>query len=133
MRSRPAPLVCDFSSLLRVIAVSDLMKMVGEGIRHFRKLRGLSQEELASKAEVHETYIGKLERSEKVCSVVVLVRITSALDLSMVEFFSYIQPVSGEKSESILTEIVDRLRSRSENEQKRILKVIDAMLDDRLN
>ncbi|WP_353049493.1 helix-turn-helix transcriptional regulator [Paenibacillus sp. ISL-20] len=31
--------------------------MVGKGIRHFRKLRGLSQEELASKAEVHETYI----------------------------------------------------------------------------
>lgn len=119
--------------LLRVIVVSDLMKMVGEGIRHFRKLRGLSQEELASKAEVHETYIGKLERSEKVCSVVVLDKITNALNLSMVEFFNYIQPVSGEASESTLAEIVNRLRSRSENEQKRILKVIDAMLDDPLS
>jgi transcriptional regulator with XRE-family HTH domain len=122
-----------FNSTERVIAVSDLMKMVGEGIRHFRKLRGLSQEELASKAEVHETYIGKLERSEKVCSVVVLNKITNALNLSMVEFFNYIQPVSGEASESILAEIVNRLRSRSENEQKRILKVIDAMLDDPLS
>jgi len=119
--------------LLRVIAMDDLMRMVGEGIRHFRRQRGLSQEELASKAEVHETYIGKLERSEKVCSVVVLAKITNALDLSMVEFFSYIQPVSGEKRESTLTEIVDRLRSRSETEQKRILKVIDVMLDDQLN
>lgn len=109
------------------------MKMVGEGIRHFRKLRGLSQEELASKAELHETYIGKLERSEKVCSVVVLARITSALNLSMMEFFSYIQPVSGEGNDSTLAEIVDRLRSRSINEQKRILKVIDAMLDDQLD
>lgn len=109
------------------------MKMVGEGIRHFRKLRGLSQEELASKAELHETYIGKLERSEKVCSVVVLARVTSALNLSMVEFFSYIQPVSGEGNDSTLAEIVDRLRSRSINEQKRILKVIDAMLDDQLD
>lgn len=116
--------------LLRVIAVNDLMKMVGEGIRHFRKQRGLSQEELASKAELHETYIGKLERSEKVCSVVVLAKITNALDLSMVEFFSYIQPVIGEERESPLAEIVDRLRSRSETEQKRILKVIDAMLDE---
>ncbi len=109
------------------------MKMVGEGIRHFRKLRGLSQEELASKAEVHETYIGKLERSEKVCSVVVLAKITSALNLSMVEFFSYIQPVSGEGNDSTLAEIVNKLRSRSLNEQKRILKVIDAMLDDQLD
>ncbi|MGG3503964.1 helix-turn-helix transcriptional regulator [Paenibacillus lautus] len=113
--------------------MSDLMKMVGEGIRHFRKLRGLRQEELASKAEVHETYIGKLERSEKVCSVVVLDKITNALNLSMVEFFNYIQPVSGEASESTLAEIVNRLRSRSESEQKRILKVIDAMLDDPLS
>lgn len=112
--------------------MDDLMRMVGEGIRHFRRQRGLSQEELASKAEVHETYIGKLERSEKVCSVVVLAKITNALDLSMVEFFSYIQPVSGEERESTLTEIVDRLRSRSETEQKRILKVIDVMLDDQL-
>ncbi len=119
--------------LLRVIAMDDLMRMVGEGIRHFRRQRGLSQEELASKAEVHETYIGKLERSEKVCSVVVLAKITNALDLSMVEFFSYIQPVSGEERESTLTEIVDRLRSRSEAEQKRILKVIDVMLDDQLS
>ncbi len=119
--------------LLRVIAVSDLMKMVGEGIRHFRKLRGLSQEELASKAEVHETYIGKLERSEKVCSIVVLNKIANALDLSMVEFFNYIQPVSEEASKSTLAEIVNKLRSRSENEQKKILKVIDAMLDDQLN
>ncbi|MGZ7445495.1 helix-turn-helix domain-containing protein [Paenibacillus sp. TH7-28] len=113
--------------------MSDLMKMVGEGIRHFRKLLGLSQEELANKAEIHETYIGKLERAEKVCSVVVLAKITKALNLSMVEFFNYVQPVSGEKSEFTLAEIVDRLRGRSENEQKRVLKVIDAMLDDTLN
>ncbi|WP_251414130.1 MULTISPECIES: helix-turn-helix domain-containing protein [Paenibacillus] len=124
---------CLVYGLLRVIVVSDLMKMVGEGIRHFRKQRGLSQEELASKAEIHETYIGKLERSEKVCSVMVLSKITNALDLSMVEFFSYIQPVSGEGSESILSEIVDRLRGKSVNEQKRVLKVIDAMLDEQLN
>jgi len=109
------------------------MKMVGEGIRHFRKLHGLSQEELANKAGVHETYIGKLERAEKVCSVEVLAKITNALDLSLAEFFGYVQPVSGEERESTLAEIVDRLRSRSVSEQKRILKVIDAMLDDRPN
>lgn len=40
------------------------------------------------------------------------------------------QPVSRERSESTLAEIVDRLRSRSVSEQKRILNVIDAMLDD---
>lgn len=112
--------------------MSDLMKMVGEGIRYFRKLRGLSQEELANRAGVHETYIGKLERSEKVCSVEVLSKITYALDLSMVEFFSYVQPMSGEEEQSVLSEIVNKLRSRSISEQRKILKVIDAILDDPL-
>lgn len=116
-----------------MILVRDLMIMVGEGIRHFRKLRGLSQEELASKADLHETYIGKLERSEKVCSIVVLDKITNALNLSMVEFFSYIQPVNREARESTLEEIVNRLRSRNENEQKKVLRVIDAILDDQLH
>lgn len=41
---------------------------------------------------------------------------------NMVEFFSYIQPVSGEGSESTLSETVDRLRGKSINEQKRPFK-----------
>lgn len=41
---------------------------------------------------------------------------------NMVEFFSYIQPVSGEGSESTLSEIVDRLRGKRINEQKRPFK-----------
>ncbi|MNO00185.1 hypothetical protein D3C81_2200140 [compost metagenome] len=62
-----------------------------------------------------------------------MAKITNALDLSLIEFFSYIQPVSGEERESALAEIVNRLRSRSVSEHKRILKVIDAILDDQLN
>jgi len=107
------------------------MKKVGEGIRHFRKQKGLSQEELAHLAQVHESYIGKLECAEKVCSVDVLVRVTGALGVSLVDFFRYIQPEGGESGGTTLGQIVDRLRGRSVEEQKKVLKVIDAVLDDR--
>ena len=37
----------------------------GEKVREERLKQGLSQEELASKAGVHRTYIGMIERAEK--------------------------------------------------------------------
>lgn len=107
------------------------MKKVGEGIRHFRKQKGLSQEELAHRALVHESYIGKLERFEKTCSIEVLSKVTDALGVSLVDFFRYIQPEGGENENTTLEQIVNRLRSRSAAEQKKVLKVIDAVLDDR--
>jgi ribosome-binding protein aMBF1 (putative translation factor) len=91
----------------------------------------LSQEELAHLAQVHESYVGKLERAEKVCSVDVLVRVTGALGVSLVDFFRYIQPEGKESDGTTLGEIVNRLRGRSVEEQKKVLKVIDAILDDR--
>ncbi len=37
----------------------------GERVRKFRKEKGLSQEQLAFKADLHRTYIGMIERAEK--------------------------------------------------------------------
>lgn len=41
------------------------LKKFGERVRGERLRRGLSQEELASRAGVHRTYIGMVERAEK--------------------------------------------------------------------
>lgn len=107
------------------------MKKVGQGIRHFRKQRKMSQEELAHVAQVHESYMGKIERSEKVCSIEVLERVTSALGISLEAFFRYVQPIDSVKQEEFtIEEIVDQLRGRNEEEQKRVLRVIKALLED---
>lgn len=37
----------------------------GERVKAVRKNQGLSQEELAAKADLHRTYIGMIERGEK--------------------------------------------------------------------
>ena len=41
------------------------LEKFGEKVREERHKRNLSQEELASRAGVHRTYIGMLERAEK--------------------------------------------------------------------
>ncbi|WP_181592648.1 helix-turn-helix domain-containing protein [Paenibacillus sp. YN15] len=112
--------------------MSEMMKKVGEGIRHFRKEKDMSQEELAHAADVHESYVGKLERAEKVCSIDVLAKVTGALGISLTKFFRYVEPEGSENEGTTLGEIVDRLRGRSIQEQKKILRVIDAVLDNEM-
>nr|WP_310830826.1 helix-turn-helix transcriptional regulator [Paenibacillus typhae] len=71
----------------------------------------MSQEELAHALGVHESYVGKLERAEKVCSVDVLAKVTGALDVSVTNF--YLQPEGSQEQETTSGKIVDKLRYRS--------------------
>jgi transcriptional regulator with XRE-family HTH domain len=56
---------------------------LGNAIRDARLAQGLSQEELALKAEVDRTYLGRVERGDSVVAVLVLISIAKALGLSL--------------------------------------------------
>lgn len=60
---------------------------VGARIRYFRLAKGLTQEELAHRSELHNTYIGQIERGEKNLSILSLSRILQALNLPYSVFF----------------------------------------------
>ena len=55
------------------------IKILGDAIRHYRDLAGISQEKLAEKADLHPVYIGKVERGEQWISLHALLRIAGAL------------------------------------------------------
>ena len=44
---------------------TNILKTFGKNVRKHRREKGLSQEELAFKANLHRTYIGMIERAEK--------------------------------------------------------------------
>ncbi|WP_222860883.1 hypothetical protein [Paenibacillus senegalimassiliensis] len=72
-----------------------------------------------------------MKDQNKVCSIEVLERVTSALGISLEAFFHYIQPLDSVRQEEFtMEEIVDQLRGRNEEEQKRVLGVIKALLED---
>lgn len=56
-----------------------LVTVFAENVRRRRVALGLSQEQLAAKAEVHRTYIGMLERCEKNVTIYNIERIAKAL------------------------------------------------------
>lgn len=57
----------------------DVRARVGRNVQELRRARGLSQEELAHRAEVHPTYLSGVERGRRNPTVVVLQRIAVAL------------------------------------------------------
>lgn len=63
------------------------LEKFGEKVREERHKLGLSQEELASRAGVHRTYIGMIERAEKNITLENIEKIANALKISIADFF----------------------------------------------
>jgi len=59
----------------------------GQKVREERGKLGLSQEELASRASVHRTYIGMIERAEKNITLENIEKIAKALSINIGDFF----------------------------------------------
>lgn len=58
-------------------------KILGENIRTHRRNLGWSQIRLAEKSDLHHNYIGDIERGEENVSVDALIRIATAMKVSL--------------------------------------------------
>ncbi len=65
----------------------EILIKFGERVRSLRKERGISQEELSFRAELHRTYIGMIERAEKNITLINIEKIAKALDVEIKELF----------------------------------------------
>lgn len=66
---------------------AEILVTFGEKVREIRRLRGLSQEELAFRADLHRTYIGMIERAEKNITLVNIEKIANALNVAIKDLF----------------------------------------------
>ena len=57
----------------------DVVKLMGRNVRAIRRERGLTQEELAHRAEMERSYVSDLERGTRNPSVRALARLADAL------------------------------------------------------
>ncbi|MBK8084191.1 MAG: helix-turn-helix transcriptional regulator [Devosia sp.] len=65
----------------------DVRTRVGRNLQKLRRDSGLTQEELAHKAEVHQTYLSGVERGKRNASILVLERIVGALGADIARLF----------------------------------------------
>jgi len=65
----------------------DILISFGNKVRTFRKEKGISQEELAFRSDLHRTYIGMIERAEKNITLKNIEKIANALEVSIRDLF----------------------------------------------
>jgi transcriptional regulator with XRE-family HTH domain len=65
----------------------DLCSVIGANVRKLRKAKGLSQEELAFRAEIDRSYLSEIENGRKNVGVLVLDQIAQALEADIKEMF----------------------------------------------
>lgn len=72
-----------FVCIILNMAKKRILLLFGDKVRELRKEKGLSQEELSFKADLHRTYIGMIERAEKNITLINIEKIAKALNVEI--------------------------------------------------
>lgn len=88
-------IVCCLFCILWVALQQTIMSMdkdnvlikFGNKVRQYRLEQGISQEELAFRANLHRTYIGMIERAERNITLVNIEKIANALNININDLF----------------------------------------------
>lgn len=98
---------------------------IGKNIRKFRLMRKLRQDDLAEKVGLSTNYVGALERGEKEPSLVTLIDIINALDISADMVFCDVIHTGYEVKNSLLNE---KLEKMSPEDREKVYDVIDVLI-----
>lgn len=104
--------------------MSDLVQRLGERIRQLRKEQNLSQDKLGERANLHNNYIGQVERGEKNVTIDSLSKIAAGLGVSLEELFRHIDPMEGDDD---LAQIHRLLSERPAADHTMVLKVMQTV------
>jgi transcriptional regulator with XRE-family HTH domain len=100
---------------------------VGQRLQGFRNSQGRTQEDVAHEADVHPSYITKLESGRANWTIESLDNILNALEISYSELFHNIDESKNRVDNSVLIQIVKLLEGRSIEEQRKALQLIKAL------
>ncbi len=101
------------------------MDSVGKNIRKYRNSKKMRQEDLAEKAGLSVTYIGMVERAEKIPSIETFVAIVNALEVSADMVLHDVLNTGYAVKDSLLNE---KLSKVSPEDRQKIYDVIDTMI-----
>lgn len=69
----------------------ELVREFGAVVRRLRLEQGFSQERFAERSGLHRTYIGSIERGEKVVTIVTANKLARALGITLADMFSELE------------------------------------------
>ena len=81
--------------------------MISQRIRYYRRMAKLSQEELADKVDVSETYIRKLEAGDRLPSLDMVIKLSRALSTTPDHLLLYSSMLGQDMSSGVLELLSD--------------------------
>ena len=102
-----------------------IKEKIGKRIQLCRKQTGMTQERLAELVELSPNYFSAVERGKYQLSIDNLVKVMTVLNCSADEIFQDVIPNGTVVQASVLSE---KLQALPPQEQKRILQVVDVLI-----
>ena len=104
---------------------------IGERVRELRVKAGLSQEQLALRAEITPAYLGLIERNLKNPTVKIIEQLCNSLSVSLSEFFntdSVPYNTLDNTLDPLSIQILCQITNRTKEEKQLILQLLKNML-----
>ena len=99
--------------------------LLGKRIRNLRRIKDLSQEKLAEKANVSSKYLGEIERGKANLTIDITEKISIALDVEISVLFDY-QHEMGRKA--LKENINSLLREANDRDLQTIFRILKSVL-----
>ena len=103
------------------------LKAIGQRIKLAREAKGLTQEQLAEIVALSASHISVIERGIKPPKLETLVKILNILKVDANFILADVLSVSNEITSSLLSK---KLSALSETQQKKILRVLDTLIQE---
>ena len=105
------------------MSTEKLREGFGLHLKELRKIKKLSQEQLAEKAALHPTFIGSVERGTKSPTLDSIGKIAQALQISIKDLFSF----SNSQKDKIKDEINMHLATKDLASLSRVLNIVKSI------
>ena len=99
---------------------------IGKKIRFYRESKKWTQEVFAEKIGLSLTYVGMIERGEKIPKLETFIRIANTLNVSADVLLSDVLETGYQIKTSLLSEKISKL---SPEEREKVYAVVDAMIN----
>lgn len=101
-----------------------LLNKLGARIREERKVRGLTQEQLAEKIEITPRYLSRLEGGQQSPSIETLIKLTEIFDIELLELFDFGHIGTSKELRARLTKFINELDDQKLQLAVKVLKAV---------
>lgn len=106
-----------------------IMQATADRIRHLRKQKDISQEELALRAGINTVYYGQIERGQKCPTVDTLYKIAVGLEIPLPDLLRFDTPASDSENMDMNAYMERLIKRIPPSKVSQVVKLLEAVVD----